>query len=145
MAEDYVARARRLGKPLGIAGPALEVVDTGRGPAVVQRQEAEAAALAARLPGGHGLLLLDERGDDLESRQLAQVIARARDAGDPGLCFVIGGPDGFGAVGAARLGPVRRRLAFGRATWPHLLVRAMLAEQLYRALTLLAGHPYHRD
>lgn len=87
-------------------------------------------------------VLLDERGPALSSRALAHRLARWRDDGCREARFVIGPADGHGA--AARVAATDL-LGFGPATWPHLLVRAMLAEQLYRATSLLAGHPYHRD
>jgi 23S rRNA (pseudouridine1915-N3)-methyltransferase len=88
------------------------------------------------------LVALDEGGKGLASRAFADRIAAWRDAGDANVAFVIGGADG---LGAAILEKARIRLAFGAMTWPHQLVRVMLAEQLYRAVTILSGHPYHRD
>jgi 23S rRNA (pseudouridine1915-N3)-methyltransferase len=101
---------------------------------------AEGAAIPP--PPAHSrTILLDERGDALSSTRFAQWIGRHRDQGVRELRFVIGPADGFAEpqrAGADLL------LAFGPATWPHLLVRAMLAEQLYRAWSILSGHPYHR-
>ncbi len=96
-------------------------------------------------------VLLDERGPALSSRALADRLARWRDDGMREARFVIGPADGHGdgaralAGSGAGSGGATLLLSFGPATWPHLLVRAMLAEQLYRATSLLAGHPYHRD
>ncbi|PZT87640.1 MAG: 23S rRNA (pseudouridine(1915)-N(3))-methyltransferase RlmH [Citromicrobium sp.] len=87
-------------------------------------------------------VLLDERGEDLSSEALAEIMRRWRDGGVRECRFVLGAADGHAAddrKGADLL------LAFGKATWPHLLARAMLAEQLYRATTIIAGHPYHRS
>ena len=88
------------------------------------------------------IVALDERGKDLSSRQLADRIAGWRDDGIRDIVFLIGGADGLD-------GRVRERadllLSFGRVTWPHMLMRGMLAEQIYRAQCILAGHPYHRD
>lgn len=127
-------------------GPHLKTVEAPRGAVGAARQEKEAVLLAnAALPGGEAVLF-DERGGDLTSRQLANMLASARDAQGGGLTFFVGGVDGFSSSFEAKLTPRPvRRVAFGRATWPHLLVRTMAAEQLYRAMTLLAGHPYHRD
>jgi 23S rRNA (pseudouridine1915-N3)-methyltransferase len=103
--------------------------------------EAEATRLLAAVPERAVLVALDERGEDLTSAALAQRLGRWRDDGTRIVAFLIGGADGL----AAR---IRERaaflLAFGRMTWPHQLVRVMLTEQLYRAATILAGHPYHR-
>lgn len=97
-----------------------------------------------RLPdpaGTYRTVLLDERGRDLSSDELAAQLARWRDDGVREARFLIGAADGHDDAARAGADLV---IAFGRATWPHLLARAMLAEQLYRATTILAGHPYHR-
>jgi 23S rRNA (pseudouridine1915-N3)-methyltransferase len=86
-------------------------------------------------------VLLDERGKQLSSEEFAEILARWRDDGVREARFVIGAADGHGD--AAR-GEADLLLAFGKATWPHLLARAMLLEQLFRAIAILAGHPYHR-
>ena len=90
---------------------------------------------------GGRTVVLDERGRDLASADLAALLARWRDDGAREARFLIGAADGHDA--ATRAG-ADLLLGFGRATWPHMLVRAMLAEQLYRALSILDGHPYHR-
>ncbi|MGI8943795.1 MAG: 23S rRNA (pseudouridine(1915)-N(3))-methyltransferase RlmH [Qipengyuania sp.] len=87
-------------------------------------------------------VLLDERGKDLSSKDLAQMLGRWRDDGVREARFAIGAADGHPAEERKQADLL---LAFGEATWPHLLARAMLAEQLYRATTILAGHPYHRS
>lgn len=89
----------------------------------------------------HRLVLLDERGRDLSSTELASVLGRWRDEGVREARFLIGAADGHDEASRSAADLL---IAFGRATWPHLLARAMLAEQLYRATTILAGHPYHR-
>lgn len=94
------------------------------------------------LPQPAVTVLVDERGAALTSRALADRLAAWRDGGMREARFVIGPADGHGDVARAA---ATQLLSFGPATWPHLLVRAMLAEQLYRATSLLAGHPYHRD
>ena len=122
----------------------LDVVEIppARGQSAEQRRDLEAARLLKAVPDGAVRIVLDEGGLDLASADLARRIGAWRDDGRQVLTFLIGGPDGHGA---AVLDSADVRLAFGRATWPHQLVRAMLAEQLYRASTILAGHPYHRD
>lgn len=105
-------------------------------------QEAEARLLLESVPEGSFVALLDERGQDLASRELADRLESWRRQGDGTVTFLIGGADGVTEQ-------VRKRahatLAFGRATWPHRLVRLMLIEQLYRARQIASGHPYHRD
>ena len=98
-------------------------------------------AILAALPREGRIVALDEHGRDLTSADLAALLGRWRDEGLRLVTFVIGGADGLDAAVLAR---ADLRLAFGRATWPHMLVRPMLAEQLYRAGTILSGHPYHR-
>ena len=117
--------------------PDVREVDAKRpGPA------AEAALLLAAVPAGARLVALDERGVDLSSRDLAGRLGGWRDDGNPAIAFVIGGADGLHESVRVRADLV---LALGRLTWPHMLVRAMVAEQLYRIETILEGHPYHRD
>ena len=94
------------------------------------------------LPQGARLVMLDETGDVAGSKAVAERLGRWRDDGVRECRFMIGGADGFDD--AARAG-ADLLLSFGRLTWPHLLARAMLAEQLYRATSILAGHPYHRE
>ena len=106
-----------------------------------RRKAAEAALLLDAAPPGSILVALDERGRDLTSAELAARLAAWRDQGRRAATFLIGGPDGLAEALVRR---ADLALAFGRLTWPHRLVRPMLAEQLYRATTILAGHPYHR-
>ena len=87
-------------------------------------------------------VMLDETGRTLSSTELADILARWRDDGVRETRFLIGAADGFDDADRADADLL---LSFGRATWPHLLARAMLAEQLYRATSILAGHPYHRE
>jgi 23S rRNA (pseudouridine1915-N3)-methyltransferase len=101
----------------------------------------EADLMRAQIPEGAVLVALDERGRDLTSPELADKVGRWRDDGRGTIAFVIGGAFGLGPDLRAEADLV---LSFGRATWPHLLVRAMLVEQIYRAETILAGHPYHK-
>lgn len=101
----------------------------------------EGELLLAALPQRAVVVALDERGDMVDSAGFADRIADWRDDGVPDLAFLIGGADGLSDAVRAR---ADRILSFGPMTWPHLLVRVMLAEQLYRARTILDGHPYHR-
>lgn len=134
---DYLTRLGRTGRPLGL-GPAdlAEVEDRrsgGPGP--------EGALLLRLPPPGAAVCALDERGRMLSSDDLATTLAGWRDAGRPCAAFLIGGADGLSDEVRARADLC---LSFGPMVWPHMLVRAMLAEQLYRAATILAGTPYHR-
>jgi len=132
----YAERATNAGRALGM-GP-LEVVEVeSRKPG----KAAEAQALAPHLGQAH-VIACDEHGQALSSRAFAQQVARLRDGGVRRLAFVIGGADG---LAPDLLAQAQGTLAFGPQTWPHALARVMLAEQLYRAVTILAGSPYHRD
>ena len=97
--------------------------------------------MLALLASGAKVVALDERGASISSEKFAQVISKARDEGAPALAVLIGGPDGLDEALRAR---ADLTIAFGAMTWPHQLVRVMAAEQIYRAATILAGHPYHR-
>jgi 23S rRNA (pseudouridine1915-N3)-methyltransferase len=136
LAADWAARATATGRALGL-GP-VEVVEVeGR----KSGKAAEADVLLPRLEGAH-IIACDEHGQVRTSRDFAARLARLRDDGVRRLAFVIGGADG---LDQRVLGLALERLAFGLQTWPHGLVRAMLAEQIYRAGTILSGSPYHRD
>ena len=139
--DRYRDRADRAGRQLGLAFDGREIAESGaRNP--VTRKDEEAAAILATIPAGAVLVALDERGKPSDSRGFADRVAAWRDAGAKDVAVVIGGPDG---LGSAVIDRTDLRLAFGAMTWPHQLVRVMLAEQIYRAVTILSGHPYHRD
>ncbi|GAA0300129.1 23S rRNA (pseudouridine(1915)-N(3))-methyltransferase RlmH [Rhodovulum strictum] len=137
LVDDYAARFDRTGRALGLGPLSITEIEDrkGGGPA------AEAALLARALPEGAALCALDERGQLLSSPDLAALLARWRDAGRPAAAFVIGGADGLDPALRARADTT---LSFGPMVWPHMLARAMLTEQLYRAAQILAGTPYHR-
>ena len=140
--DDYLSRAQAAGRPLGWRGPALHAVEAPKALRGAERQAREADLLRQAVPDGARVVVLDERGEDRTSRQLARLIEREPD----GLAFLIGGADGFADALRADLAPrTAATLRFGRAVWPHMLARLMLAEQLYRSATILTGHPYHRD
>jgi 23S rRNA (pseudouridine1915-N3)-methyltransferase len=141
LCEDFCDRARKMGRNMGFAAVSLEELSVSKHRDADTRMKDEAERLSARLPEGAHIVLLDARGKGMTSEDFAEMLGALRDAGTKHLTFVIGGPDGLGTLPKIRAG---RSLAFGPQTWPHLLVRAMLAEQVYRALTILAGHPYHR-
>ncbi len=137
----YLDRARASGKPLGLSG--FDIVEPGesRASSAARRKTEEAGTLLTACPDGFVQIALDEHGKPTTSEKFAADIAQWRDAGRPGLCFFIGGADG---LDAGLVGKADRVLSFSPLTWPHQLVRIMLAEQIYRATTILSGHPYHR-
>lgn len=134
---DYLARFDRAGRPLGLGPASVVEIEDRRGGG----QAAEAAAIAAALPRGATLVALDERGAPVGSRGFAAMLRERADGGTRDLAFAVGGADGLDPTLRAGAAAV---LSFGPMVWPHLLARAMLAEQLYRAATILAGGPYHR-
>lgn len=137
LVDDYVTRFDRTGRALGL-GPLTEhEVEDKRGGGM----EAEAELLSRALPAGAMLVTLDERGRVISSPDFAAELAKWRDGGRQDVAFVIGGADGIAPGLRAR---ADASISFGKMVWPHMLVRVMLAEQLYRAATILAGGPYHR-
>ncbi|HSF90841.1 MAG TPA: 23S rRNA (pseudouridine(1915)-N(3))-methyltransferase RlmH [Paracoccaceae bacterium] len=135
--DDYLTRFDRTGRALGL-GPVqvLEVEDKKGG-----GMEAEAELLRRTIPEGAVLVTLDERGKMLTSPQFADRMAEWRDAGQRDMALVIGGADG---ISPALRAEADFSISFGKMVWPHMLVRVMAAEQLYRAASILAGSPYHR-
>lgn len=137
MVADYLDRFARTGRSLGLPPVTLLEVEDKRGGGMV----AEAERLTRVIPPGAALVVMDERGEQPTSPHFARRLADFRDnARDP--CFVIGGADGLDPGFRAR---ADWQISLGPMVWPHMLVRVMLAEQLYRAATILAGLPYHRE
>ena len=137
----YAERIAPLGRNHGLGPLSIVEIAESRQAAAKARRAEEADALLAKLPPGARIVALDEAGRALASTDFADLLARLRDGGTRELAFLIGGPDGHGQkIGAA----ADRRLALGPMTLPHGLVRIILVEQIYRALTILDGHPYHR-
>ncbi len=138
--DDYAARIRGAGRAVGVTALEIREMEAPKNLSGDARQQRE-SALLIDATGNARRVVLDERGDNLASAAFAERLARWRDEGDAEIAFLIGGADGHHAsLTAVSDG----RLAFGRATFPHMLVRVMLIEQIYRAVTILAGHPYHR-
>jgi 23S rRNA (pseudouridine1915-N3)-methyltransferase len=135
LVSDYLARTEKSGRAVGLH-PVAEVELEPKG-GLRQRT----AALLDAVPKGAQLIVLDERGRAMESEAFARKLADLRDGGMRDIAFLIGDADGLHEEARARADVV---LAFGPATWPHRLVRVMLAEQIYRAVAILAGSPYHR-
>ncbi len=119
----------------------LHEVHVGGRLAPAERREREAALIVARVPANGYAIALDETGEALSSQGLADHLSRLRAGGTRSVAFLIGGAEGHGASALAR---ADLALSLGRMTWPHLLVRVMLVEQLWRAASVMAGHPYHR-
>jgi 23S rRNA (pseudouridine1915-N3)-methyltransferase len=140
LVERYRERAEALGRALGFTPIDIIEIAEGRGRRETERRAEEGGVLAQKLPPG-AVIALDERGQTLSSDRFAARLAAWRDEGRPALALVIGGPDGLDPAIRARADLV---LSFGALTVPHQLVRVLAMEQLYRALTILAGHPYHR-
>jgi 23S rRNA (pseudouridine1915-N3)-methyltransferase len=141
LAERYRERFDDIGRKLGFRGLSIQEIPESRARDSATRIGEEAAAILAAVPAKSALVALDERGDNIDSSAFARHLGRWRDEQISDTIFAIGGADG--------LSPDLRRkaklsIAFGSATWPHQMVRVMLLEQIYRAATILAGHPYHR-
>ena len=141
LAERYRGRFNELGRGLGFRALTVHEISESRHRDLGTRMAEEAAAMTGRIPDQSVIVLLDGGGENLDSAALAQKLAAWRDGGGGHAVFVIGGPDGLSPELRRR---ARLVMAFGAATWPHQMVRVMLLEQLYRAATILAGHPYHR-
>lgn len=141
LCDDFIDRAYKTGRNMGFTAVAIEELPVSKHRDVAARMKDEGERLAARLPDGAHVILLDARGKGMTSEDFAEMLGSLRDVGTRDMAFVIGGPDGLGPLPGKKAG---RSLAFGPQTWPHLLARALLAEQVYRAITILAGHPYHR-
>ncbi len=140
LVDRYCERAEALGRSLGLFPVDIVEIAEGRGRRESERRAEEGQAVVQRLAPG-ATVVFDERGRSLSSEVFAQSIAAWRDEGRAALSCVIGGPDGLDPAVRARAELV---LSFGALTLPHQLVRVLAMEQLYRALTILAGHPYHR-
>ena len=135
--DDYVQRFDRTGRALGLGPFSEHEIEDKKGGGMA----AEAVLLGRAVPDGALMAVLDERGQVMSSPEFAGQLARWRDGGRQDVAFVIGGADG---IDPSLRGRADFALSFGRMVWPHMLVRVMLAEQLYRAASILAGSPYHR-
>jgi 23S rRNA (pseudouridine1915-N3)-methyltransferase len=141
LAERYRKRTEHTGRRIGFRDMEVVEIRESRAQEVGKRLVEESIALTSVIPDRAITIILDERGQSLDSATLAQRLGRWRDDGRPTAVFVIGGDDGLAPTLRDK---ANMRLAFGAATWPHQLVRVMLLEQIYRAMTILSGHPYHR-
>ncbi len=141
LCDDYLKRALKLGRQGGISAlQILELPESQHAETAVRKAQ-EAEQLANKIPAGAKVICLDERGEAKDTAQFSRLVQKHADDGTQELAFVIGGPDGLDPDFVAR---ATTTLSFGRMTWPHRLVRVMLTEQIYRAVTLMVNHPYHR-
>ena len=138
LTDDYLSRAGTAGRNLALGPFSVTEIDERK----ARDRAAQSARVLEAVPPGAIAVALDERGKTLTSPQLADRIARERDGGCGEMAFLIGGADGHDRT---LRNSVRHKLSFGAMVWPHMLVRVMLAEQLYRAVSILGGSPYHRQ
>ena len=141
LSERYRKRAAQTGRQLGLRDIEIIEIRESRADDAGKRMLEESIALANVIPQGAAVVLLDAQGENIDSARLAGLLAQWRADDRPAAVFLIGGADG---LAASLRDKADLRLSFGAATWPHQLVRVMLLEQLYRATTILTGHPYHR-
>ena len=141
LAERYRERFEDIGRKLGFRGLEIHEIPESRARDATARIAEEAAAISALIPDKYVLVALDEHGQNVDSATFARHLGRWRDEGSANTIFTIGGADGLSPDLQRK---AKLRMAFGSATWPHQMVRVMLLEQIYRAATILAGHPYHR-
>ncbi len=141
LADRYLKRLEQAGRALRFTPIDVIELPEARGDNVDTRKADEASRLLAKLVGVEYVVAMDEHGRSLPSPTFAELLAKKRDAGTGSLAFVIGGPDGHGPALLAR---ADYKLTLSPMTLPHGLARIVLAEQLYRATTILSGHPYHR-
>lgn len=137
----YLDRAAAAGRKLALSPVDVVEISEAKGSTLQARMEAEAELLLANRPSSYKLICLDRNGTELGSEAFAQSLAKFRDGGAQGLAFFVGGADGLGLTALFKADLV---LSLGAMTLPHGLARIVLAEQIYRAITILAGHPYHR-
>ncbi|MGB6539184.1 MAG: 23S rRNA (pseudouridine(1915)-N(3))-methyltransferase RlmH [Xanthobacteraceae bacterium] len=141
LAETYRQRAQASGRALGLREIEIIEIRESRARDAERRRAEESIAVANVVPERAITVILDEHGQNLDSTTLAVQLQEWRGEDRSAVCFVIGGADG---LAASLRGQARLTLAFGAATWPHQLVRIMLLEQIYRAASIVTGHPYHR-
>ncbi|MGB3537451.1 MAG: 23S rRNA (pseudouridine(1915)-N(3))-methyltransferase RlmH [Mesorhizobium sp.] len=142
LAERYFDRLEKSGPAVGLEFSGVTEIAESRAQTATERRREEGQRLQMQLQPGTALVLLDERGKNLPSEELAGRVGLLRDNGRKAMLVAIGGADGHDASLRDQAELV---VSFGALTWPHQLVRVMLAEQLYRVTTILAGHPYHRS
>lgn len=140
--DKYLDRARKTGGQLGFPQIELLGIKEANSGDVLKRKQQEANALLELMPGDRTLIALDEFGEDISSTKFAHYLSSNRDNGIGHMVFAIGGADGHGKE---LLQCADKKLRFGRMTWPHQIARILLIEQIYRSMTILVGHPYHKQ
>jgi 23S rRNA (pseudouridine1915-N3)-methyltransferase len=141
LAEDYLARLKGSGPKAGVSRIAVTDFAESRGPSVDRRQGEEARMLWNAVPPKAFTVALDERGKPMSSEMFTRLLRHHIDAGTQDFAFLLGGPDGHAPATRDKAGLL---VSFGPMTWPHRLARVMLCEQIYRAVTIMVNHPYHR-
>jgi 23S rRNA (pseudouridine1915-N3)-methyltransferase len=141
LAASYRKRAEATGRAFGLREIEVIEIRESRAQDAGRRRAEESIAIANIIPDGAVVIVLDGRGENLDSAALAGLLREWRAEDRAAVCFIVGGADGLAPSLIER---AKLRIAFGKATWPHQLVRIMLLEQVYRAATILSGHPYHR-
>ncbi|WP_420412350.1 23S rRNA (pseudouridine(1915)-N(3))-methyltransferase RlmH [Roseibium sp.] len=139
--DRYLDRARKAGRALGVTDVTITELPESRDQRAEDRKAEEAKAILQAVPSGAKLVVLDENGKNLTSPAFSGRLETWKDDGIPDIVFAIGGADGHGQEMLAR---ADLKLALGAMTWPHQIARILLAEQIYRAITIQSGHPYHR-
>lgn len=139
MAIDYLERANNIGRNIALSPVRLHEIDART---TAPNPEKEAQLFMDYIPASAFVIVLDETGENLRSMELSERITKLRDNGTKQLVFAIGGADGHGKIFKNRANLL---ISFGKLTWPHKLCRTMAAEQIYRALSITANLPYHRD
>ncbi len=142
LVQRYLERANQIGRTMGVASVEIREFAESRARSSQERKKEEAANLRSALPPNTILVCLDENGKSPDSVKFSRSIEHWRDSGTPALAFLIGGADG---LEQELLQHSSLLMAFGAMTWPHQIVRVLLLEQIYRALTIIQGHPYHRE
>jgi 23S rRNA (pseudouridine1915-N3)-methyltransferase len=142
LAGDYQARLEGLGRKAGITRLTVADFAESQAQTASQRQDEEARILASALAPKAFTIILDERGKSMSSAGFSQLLQRHLGQGTTELAFLIGGPDGHSAATRKTAGQL---ISLGEMTWPHRLVRVMLLEQIYRVVTIMVNHPYHRS
>lgn len=140
--DRYAERISKSGKALHFMGPDLHEIVESRAQELQRRKSEEASQLLQLAGDGARIIMMDEYGKDLSSQEFSKLLQNEQDMGTSKLAFAIGGPDGHGdELKTACV----RKIRLGSMTWPHQIARILLVEQIYRGITILSGHPYHRE